>query len=100
MTRVYNFDKQHPIGDGWYTVWTSEENGYVTKLIFSESIRELDNSPGFIVSVYDRLAMEVVKLVCISEDDMLRHAVVPINIEIKPRAERVTLNLVPREIEQ
>lgn len=99
MTKVYNFDKQQRISDNWYVIWTSEENGYVTKLIFCNSIPELDNTPGFIISVYDRLAMEVVKLVCMSEEDMLRTAIVPIHIEIKPRSEQIDVNLIPETIE-
>ena len=81
MTKIYNCNKQDSINNDWFVLWTSEENGYVTKLMFCPRIKELDNEPGFIVSVYDRLAMKVVKLTCASEDDMLRQAIIPIITE-------------------
>lgn len=81
MTRIYKYNKKDRINNDWFVLWTSEENGYVTKLIFCPHIKELDNEAGFIVSVYDRLSMKVVKLTCVAEEDMLRQAIIPIITE-------------------
>lgn len=93
MTKVYNYDKQHNVNGLWYNIWTREENGYVTKLMFCEHIRELDNEPGFIISVYDRLEMKVVKVTCIAEEDMLRSAVLPVSIKREAENEPVSIKL-------
>lgn len=78
MTKIYSCNKQGSINDNWFPLWSSDENGYVTKLMFCEHIKELDDGPGFIVSVYDRLSMKVIKMTCMSEEDMLRVAVIPV----------------------
>lgn len=71
MAKVYKHDKTDMVKSDWFTIWSSEENGYTTKLSFCSSMPELNYKPGFIVSVYDRLMMKLVKMTIMEEDDFL-----------------------------